>query len=196
MRNLMNKLKPKGRKPISYQPSIEMASSWGWRRLQQARLRRLQQQKRWWVFGSSSAITTLILWVGAAWANGMQDYPVPVRTIQTGDFITAEDLSTRAYDPLRVPSTYATSSKELLGKQAVRPLKSGLPIAVEAVRIAPDLQRNQKVTIIFETAGLKLATPGRLLQDAQVGDDVKVMATDTRKVLDAVAKTQTTVEVY
>jgi len=202
MLNLMKRLFKK-QPLLTYQQPIELAGALNWRQLRAMRQARMQQRKRWAMFGTGAFATFALLWLGTSWANSqpaqvtmVQEFPVLNQHIRTGTTITEAHLTTRSYMPSHVAKTVARHQAEVIGLESVRPLQPGMPIPVAALRVPPELRKHQQVHIVYQTEGLRLSMPGRLLNDAAIGDMVKVMATDTRKIIDAIAKTNTIVEVY
>lgn len=58
--------------------------------------------------------------------------------------------------------------------EAKVPLAEGEPVTVLAVRTAPDARSGDDVTVLVQAGALKIKAPGRLMQDAAVGDPVRV----------------------
>jgi len=60
------------------------------------------------------------------------------------------------------------------GLEARVPLAEGEPVTVLAVRPAPDARSGDDVTLLVESGALRIRAPGRLMEDATVGDPVRV----------------------
>jgi flagella basal body P-ring formation protein FlgA len=84
-----------------------------------------------------------------------------------------------------------------LGMQTRRPLRAGQ--ALKALDLAkPDLvQRDQDVTIIFQTAGIYLTTRGKALDTGSEGDTVSVLNVQSKRTVSGrvVGRGQVAVEV-
>ncbi|MBN2800861.1 MAG: flagella basal body P-ring formation protein FlgA [Deltaproteobacteria bacterium] len=59
-------------------------------------------------------------------------------------------------------------------------ISAGTPITAAVARVAPDAARDAEVTLVVQRGALQVGAPGRLLQEAHLGDRVRVinLATD------------------
>ncbi|WP_247878171.1 flagellar basal body P-ring formation chaperone FlgA [Azospirillum sp. TSO22-1] len=103
------------------------------------------------------------------------EVPVPVRRIQPGEVIAESDLTTIAMQFERITGGVVASREALVGQASRRQLSPGRLIQASAVGTPIVVQRNKPVTIVYEDGPLQLAARGRALQDAGIGDSVRVM---------------------
>lgn len=99
------------------------------------------------------------------------DTVVAARTLRAGTVLTGEDLATVAED---VPGALS-SLDDALGQEARVNLYAGRPIRMGEIGPAAIVERNQIVTLIYDQAGLMIATEGRVLDRGGLGERVRVM---------------------
>ncbi|PIE12432.1 MAG: flagella basal body P-ring formation protein FlgA [Rhodobacterales bacterium] len=115
-------------------------------------------------------IATLL--AGSAWA----DTVVPTRTIRAHSIIGPEDLALKRVD---IAGTYSDMS-ELVGQEARVALYAGRPVRRGDIGPPALVERNQLISLIYSRGDLNIATEGRALQRAGVGDLVRVMNLSSR----------------
>jgi flagellar basal body P-ring formation protein FlgA len=110
---------------------------------------------------------------------------VLARNVERGDVLKSSDVVTERRPKAEV-GTDAAARDNALGMQARRQLRAG-----QALRTAdlarPDLvQRDQSVTLIYETAGLYLTMRGKALENGTEGDVVNVMNLQSKRTVSGV----------
>ncbi len=113
------------------------------------------------------SFVALTLLANAAFA----DVLVPARTIRAKSIIMYEDLVMK-------PTTAAgaiTSYEMLVGKEAKVALYAGRPIRAQDIGPPAIVDRNQIVKIVYVGPVLTIATEGRALDRAAVGERIRVM---------------------
>ncbi|GER08581.1 hypothetical protein GCM10007972_23780 [Iodidimonas muriae] len=110
---------------------------------------------------------------------------VPGRTIHPGEIITPQDLVHTQLQSSKILPQSLTSAQQLIGKEARRVLAAGR--AVDARKVGPPLlvEKNSEVDIHFATPTLTIKAKGRALEDGGLGDVVKIMNIESRKIIDA-----------
>lgn len=105
---------------------------------------------------------------------------VLTRSVERTDILKSADVVVERRPRAEVGSD-AAAREQALGMQMRRPLRSGQPLrAADLVR--PDLvQRDQAVTVIFQTAGLYLTTRGKALDNGTEGDIVSVLNIQSKR---------------
>ena len=91
----------------------------------------------------------------------------------------------------------AASREQALGMQMRRPMRAGQPLR-SADLVKPDLvQRDQSVTVIYETPGLYLTTRGKALDNGTEGDVVNVLNLQSKRTVTGIVtgRGQVTIEV-
>lgn len=105
------------------------------------------------------------------------DILVPVRTIRPGQVIELDNLNIKGQD---IPHAI-TRHDDIVGLEAKSVLYTGRPIYPQDVGPAALVERNQLVTLVFQSSGLNIATEGRALERGALGDYVKVLNLASRK---------------
>ena len=105
------------------------------------------------------------------------DSLVATRTIKAKTVIAAEDLTTVAAE---IPGALK-SADQALGLEARVTLYAGRPIRAEDLGTPTLVDRNQKVTLVFQSTGLTIRVDGRALDRGSVGEDIRVMNLSSRQ---------------
>ncbi|MBR9841773.1 MAG: flagellar basal body P-ring formation protein FlgA [Rhodobacteraceae bacterium] len=85
-----------------------------------------------------------------------------------------------------LPNGY-TLPEEVIGLEAKNLIYPGRPLGPHNVRPPAIIERNAIVTVHFARKGLEIATEGRALDRAAIGETVKVMNLDSRTTLTGLA---------
>ena len=116
------------------------------------------------------------MFLALAWTSALADTVVANRTIRPQTILSAHDL---AVQPM-VTSGSFTNPAKLIGQEARVALYAGQPIRFDAVGPPALIKRNQIITLRFSNSGLLIATDGRSLARAGVGEIVRVMNLSSR----------------
>ena len=109
--------------------------------------------------------------------------PVLKETVRSGDLITADRLETRMLPRHQLPGTVVLDDKVLIGMEATRILRAGTPVYHGQVRVAPDVRRSAEVMVVYNMPGMFLSTYGEALEDALIGEHVKVRNLSSGKII-------------
>lgn len=109
-------------------------------------------------------------------ATAVADTVVAARTLRAGTLLSGEDLAIIAEN---TPGALS-SVDDVLGQEARVNLYAGRPIRPGEIGPAAIVERNQIVTLVYDQAGLTIATEGRVLDRGGVGDRVRVMNLGSR----------------
>ena len=105
---------------------------------------------------------------------------VLTRNVERTDILKSADVIVERRPRAEVGSDPAVRA-QALGMQMRRPVHAGQPVRM-ADLVKPDLvQRDQAVTIIFQTAGLYLTTRGKALDNGTEGDVVSVLNIQSKR---------------
>lgn len=124
-------------------------------------------------------------------APAAADTVVAARTLRVQALIGPADL---AVIPGELPGT-AGAPDELIGLEARAILYPGRPIRLDQVGPPAVIDRNAVVPLLFAAGGLAIATEGRALDRAGVGDRVRVMNLDSKKIVTGRVREDGAVEV-
>lgn len=107
------------------------------------------------------------------------------RSLAAGDLIEAEDL---AWTPMAVaPAGAARDADALIGKIAKRPLRSGSAAATRDVGAARVIEKDDMLTVVFQSGGVTLTLQAKAMGPAAVGEPVTVTNIASKKVFQAIA---------
>lgn len=101
---------------------------------------------------------------------------VATRTIRALSVIAPEDIALVSAD---IPGAL-TAAPEAVGMEAKVTLYAGRPIHSADVGAPALVNRNQVVTLVFQTAGLTIHAEGRALERGAAGDVIHVMNLSSR----------------
>lgn len=104
---------------------------------------------------------------------------VPERTIYPGETITGEMIRAVGVTNPNLAGGYASDLAEVDGMVATRTLLPGRTIPVASLREAWAVERGSPVTLVFSDQGLVITAPGTPLQNAAVGDMIRVRNVDS-----------------
>lgn len=119
--------------------------------------------------------------------------PVLARAVAPGEVIQLTDLDWMAIRIDRVSANAATDPKQLVGMTARRPLRANQMLRISDIAMAPTIHRGTMVTLMVQTENMTLTAQGRALEDAAVGQPIRVINTMSNKPLTGVVKDPTTV---
>lgn len=104
---------------------------------------------------------------------------VPQRTIYPGEELFAELLREVEVTNPNLRGGYAEVTDEVLGKVTTRTLLPGRTIPVAALREAWVVERGKSVPMIFNANGLTITAVGMPLENAAIGDFIRVRNIET-----------------
>ena len=121
---------------------------------------------------------------------------VLTRNVDRNDMLKSADIVIERRTKAEVGND-AASREQALGMQMRRPMRAGQPLR-GADLVKPDLvQRDQSVTVIYETRGLYLTTRGKALDSGTEGDVISVLNPQSKRTLTGIVtgRGQVTIEV-
>jgi flagellar basal body P-ring formation protein FlgA len=105
---------------------------------------------------------------------------VLTRNVERTDILKSADVVVERRPRAEVGND-AAAREQAVGMQMRRPIRAGQPLRI-ADLAKPDLvQRDQPVTVIFQTAGLYLTTRGKALDNGTEGDIVSVLNIQSKR---------------
>lgn len=108
------------------------------------------------------------------------ELPVPTVAIYPGDAISAENLSTKAFNPqwaAKMPIYKKTD--DVAGRIARRTLMPGQPIPLNATRVVEAVSQGKIYRIVFKQEGLTITSTAVALSSGAVGDLVSLRNPDS-----------------
>jgi flagellar basal body P-ring formation protein FlgA len=113
----------------------------------------------------------------------MAQIPVPKRLISAGDVIAADDLEWQAVHLARLSGNSLTDAEQLVGRMAKRPLKAGQVLRQSDVAVSPVIHKNDLIRLVVKTGQMTLSVQGKALQDAALGQTVRVVNVNSNRQL-------------
>jgi flagellar basal body P-ring formation protein FlgA len=138
---------------------------------------------------------TLISRLVAGSVHETVQLPMLARAIAPGDVIQLHDLDWMAVRIDRVSANAVTDPKQLVGFTARRPLRANQMLRASDIMMAPAIHRGTMVTLMVQTENMTLTVQGRALEDAAIGQPIRVVNTSSNKPLTGVVKDPTTVTI-
>ena len=113
----------------------------------------------------------------------MAQIPVPKRLISAGDIIAADDLEWQPVHLTRLSGNSLTDAEQLIGRMAKRPLKAGQILRQSDVAVSPVIRKNDLIRLVVKTGQMTLSVQGKALQDAALGQTVRVVNVNSNRQL-------------
>lgn len=82
-----------------------------------------------------------------------------------------------------LPSGYLTSIDALSGRRLRRGVRSGSVITPAMLEAIPVVQRGETVTLLYDAAGFEVRGEGTALEDAGIGEHLRVRSNSSRRVV-------------
>ncbi|HVO04515.1 MAG TPA: flagellar basal body P-ring formation chaperone FlgA [Candidatus Cybelea sp.] len=121
--------------------------------------------------------------------------PVLARSMAPGEVIQLSDLTWSPIRLDRIAGNAATDPKQLVGMTVRRPLRADQLLRLSDVTMAPAIHRGSVVTLMVVTENMMLTAQGRALEDAALGQPIRVVNTMSNKQLTGIVKDGTTVTI-
>jgi flagella basal body P-ring formation protein FlgA len=113
----------------------------------------------------------------------MAQVPVPKRLISAGEVIVADDLEWQAVHLARLSGNSLTDADQLVGRMAKRPLKAGQLLRQSDVAVSPAIRKNDLIRLVVQSGQMTLTVQGKALQDAALGQTIRVVNVNTNRQL-------------
>jgi flagellar basal body P-ring formation protein FlgA len=123
------------------------------------------------------------------------DLPVLNRPLAPGDTIAPQDIETLRLRTERVGADIVVDLRELIGKTPRRPLRAHEPLSTGDVQVPVVIHRGDLVTIVLETATMRLTAQGKALDDGGQNATIRIANTKSNRVVDAIVVGPNTVTV-
>lgn len=135
----------------------------------------------------NALITTMLLVLApAAWADDkVLTYPTTTQLVTKGYILTPSDITSAEVGNLVMPKSAVLDSNDLIGMEVTRPLRAGMPIPKDSLRLPPETYKGKTVTITLTQPGMEITTTGKALQDGYKGDNIRVFSNLNQKVINA-----------
>ncbi|MEE9317669.1 MAG: flagellar basal body P-ring formation chaperone FlgA [Rhodospirillales bacterium] len=113
------------------------------------------------------------------------DIPVLSRRILANELITKRDIKWIRVHSNRLRTGIVVDASELIGKAAKRGLRPGLPVRANDIQRQILVPKGSLVTIVLKAKKMILTAQGKALEDGSDGDTVRILNTQSNKVIEA-----------
>jgi flagella basal body P-ring formation protein FlgA len=112
-----------------------------------------------------------------------------------GYVLKPEDLYPTLMESGQIPKGAVRDEDSVIGKPLVRSIVPNTAIIEDMVSKTPLVKRGHKVVLCIEAAGFSIKTLGEIKQDAAVGDYVKAVNLNSKRVITGLLEDENTVRV-
>jgi flagella basal body P-ring formation protein FlgA len=116
--------------------------------------------------------------------------PVLAHDVARGDLLAAADF---VLEERPGPPPSLATPDQILGKEALRPLRAGTLVRASDVAEPRLVKRGEPVTLVIRQSNLLITAAGRALADGRLGQTVRVVTTGTSRTLEGTAAGPATV---
>ncbi|CAD7054969.1 flagella basal body P-ring formation protein FlgA [Pseudorhizobium endolithicum] len=141
------------------------------------------------------SVVALLLAMPAAAAAGMGTAVVPKQIIYPGEEISVAAVEEVDVTNPNLAGGYARTVEEVSGMVSTRTLLPGRTIALSGLREPYAVRRGSSVRLTFSIGNMTISAGGTPLQDASVGDLIRVRNTDSGVTVNGTVMADGTVQV-
>lgn len=121
------------------------------------------------------------------------DIPVFNRAMVAGTTVQAIDLQWISVRTDRLIGNVITDSRQLIGMTTKRPLRTGQMIRGSDLVMTPTIRKNTLVTLALQSGQMNLTITGRALEDAAIGQPIRVVNVNSKKELTGIVRDSSTI---
>jgi flagella basal body P-ring formation protein FlgA len=133
--------------------------------------------------------------VVTGWAHETIEIPVFNRALPAGTTVQESDLDWISIRADRLVGNVVTDTRQLVGMTTRRPLRADQILRVSDLVMTPAVRKNTLVTLALQSGAMSLSLMGKVLEDAAIGQSVRVMNVNSKKELVGVVRDAGTVEI-
>ena len=104
--------------------------------------------------------------------------------LRRNSILRAADFRAERRELSTLPGGYETDPQQLIGKQLRQALMAGMVISPKAVKIPPAVRQGETVTLIAGQNGMHVTSSGIALNDAGIGERVRVRNETSKRVIE------------
>ncbi|MGB5179368.1 MAG: flagellar basal body P-ring formation chaperone FlgA [Gammaproteobacteria bacterium] len=120
---------------------------------------------------------------------------VAVRPLSKGTIVQNQDVELLEKDLAVIRSGYYKDLSQVIGQQVVRTISMGTAITTPMVKPQLQIRRGQHISLVAESNGFKVRMTGEALTDGASGERIQVRNLSTRKVVEGIVHSATTVQI-
>ena len=117
-------------------------------------------------------------------------------SLNRGKTLTADDLELVTVDADRLVHGYYADMSSVVGHTLNRSAAGGTILTHSLVREPAVIQRGQRVALVSSGRGIAVNAPGEALSEARIGDRLRVKNLSSGKIIEGIARSAGSVEVY
>jgi flagella basal body P-ring formation protein FlgA len=125
-----------------------------------------------------------------------QDIIKAAKDIEAGRIISNQDLVRVTENQLRHQDDTVTNLNDVIGKRSVGNIQSGQRMTSKMFEAPPQVEKGSRVMIRAENKEIRIMTPGRVLEDGRMGDQIRVENISSGKEIFATVTGPGSVEVH
>lgn len=120
---------------------------------------------------------------------------VATRPLSKGMIVKDQDVKLIEKDLADIRAGYYSDLSQVIGKQVSRTVSMDTAITPPMVKSPRQINRGQQVSLVAEVHGLKVQMTGQALTDGASGERIQVRNLSTKKVVEGIVRSATTVQV-
>lgn len=147
--------------------------------------------------GTMIAASFTLMMMAASMANASENVSIPTlkNTVKRGAIISESMLTSINHPANRITSTMIEDTFDVIGMEATRTVRAGLPLRYKQFRVSPTVKKGNTATVTFQKSGITLTTEGTVMSDAIAGDFVKIMNLHSKRLLNGIVQENGTISV-
>lgn len=123
------------------------------------------------------------------------EIPVLARRMNAGEVIHKDDIEWTNMRADQVNRNVLSDASRLIGQEIRRGSPAGQPVRAGDIRAPIIVTKNSVVTMVLHTGKMQLTSKGRAMEDASLGDAVRIMNTQSKIIVEATVVGANTVQV-
>lgn len=112
-----------------------------------------------------------------------KNVPTALRNISRNEDITSNDLTYSKQDVTNYSDSQLITIEGIIGNKAKRNINKGALVCKESIAAQALIKRGEKVSITVQSGTVRIHTTGQALQDAAVGENIRVKRDGTQNIL-------------
>jgi flagella basal body P-ring formation protein FlgA len=112
------------------------------------------------------------------------------RPLLRGELLDSSAVEVRRMPLDKLPVNSLSDTENLASLEAVRPLRAGVPLTLNAVRARQVVRQGQEVVIEANTAGIQVKMTGTALKSGSYGDLIPVRNRNSGRVIEAAVRNE------
>jgi flagellar basal body P-ring formation protein FlgA len=120
---------------------------------------------------------------------------VAARPLTRNSVLTQEDMKLEKRDLAQLQNGYFTDPSALIGKKVGRNIAMNAALDASRVRDPLAVKRGQRVNLVAAANGIEVRMKGEAMSDGATGDRIKVRNLSSKRVVDGVIESSSTIQV-